>query len=308
METRRLELLVELQRLGSMREVADAMEITTSTVSQQIAALGRDVGAALVEPDGRRVRLTPAGRRLADHAASILASVEAARHDLDPDAEPVGVVRVAGFASAFRRSLLPLLADLAPYPRVQVLVREHEPGEALERLAHDEVDLALTYEYNLAPATIDLPVTSRPLWSTPWCLAVPTGGHQAQGSSAQGSSAQGSSSLETFRAWRDAAWIVNSRSTADEQVVRTLASMAGFEPRLSHRADSLELVEELVAAGLGVGLLPAATAAPPGVALLPLVDPAVELRAYAVTRRGRARWAPLSLVLSLLDRSGAGKP
>ena len=118
----------------------------------------------------------------------------------------------------------------------------------------------------------------------------------------------GSSSLETFRAWRDAAWIVNSRSTADEQVVRTLASMAGFEPRLSHRADSLELVEELVAAGLGVGLLPAATAAPPGVALLPLVDPAVELRAYAVTRRGRARWAPLSLVLSLLDRSGAGKP
>jgi len=296
METRRLELLMELQRLGSMREVADAMELATSTVSQQIAALGREVGVALVEPEGRRVRLTPAGRRLADHAVSILAGVEAARHDLEPDAEPVGVVRVAGFASAIRRSLLPLLADLAPYPRVQVLIREHEPDEALDRLAHDDVDLALTYDYNLAPATVDLPVTSTRLWSTPWCLAVPAGDRQGR---------EGSS-LETFRAYRDAAWIVNSRSSADEHVVRTLASMAGFEPRLSHRADSLELVEELVAARLGVGLLPVAAVAPSGVALLPLIDPAVELRAYAVTRRGRARWAPLALVLGLLGRSAGG--
>ena len=88
METRRLELLAELSRLGSMRAVADALGTTTSTVSQQIAVLGREMGTPLIEPAGRRVRLTPAGRRLAEHAVTILAAVEAAQLDLGPQAEP----------------------------------------------------------------------------------------------------------------------------------------------------------------------------------------------------------------------------
>src|SRR5881396_99612 len=120
MDTRRLRLLLELSRLGSMREVADALDITTSTVSQQIAVLAREAGTALIEPDGRRVRLTPAGRRLAAHAVTILAAVEAARLDLDPGAEPAGQLRVAGFASAVRRALIPITATLArDHPRVR---------------------------------------------------------------------------------------------------------------------------------------------------------------------------------------------
>src|SRR5215475_9311324 len=99
METRRLEVLLELCRLGSMREVADVLGMTTSTVSQQIAALAKETGTPLVEPDGRRVRLTPAGKRLADHAVTILAALDAARLDLDPDSEPAGTVRIGGFAT-----------------------------------------------------------------------------------------------------------------------------------------------------------------------------------------------------------------
>src|SRR6201986_749150 len=87
---RRLELLLELSRLGSMREVGEAMQVTTSTVSQQIAALAREAGTPLIEPDGRRVRLTPAGRRLAGHAVTILAAIEAARRDPDPAGPPTG--------------------------------------------------------------------------------------------------------------------------------------------------------------------------------------------------------------------------
>jgi DNA-binding transcriptional LysR family regulator len=68
MDPRRLELLLELSRLGSMRAVAETQHVTTSTVSQQIAVLAREAGTPLIEPEGRRVRLTPAGRRLADHA------------------------------------------------------------------------------------------------------------------------------------------------------------------------------------------------------------------------------------------------
>src|SRR6188472_4443741 len=131
MEMRRLRILLELSRLGSMHAVSEEMGITTSTVSQQIALLAREAGTALVEPDGRRVRLTPAGRRLAEHAVTILAAVDAARLDLDPAAEPVGVVRVAGFATAIRLSLLPTVAELgASHPGIELQILEHEPPEA----------------------------------------------------------------------------------------------------------------------------------------------------------------------------------
>ncbi|SCG63556.1 LysR family transcriptional regulator [Micromonospora halophytica] len=290
MDLRRLRLLRELARLGSMREVAEDLGVTTSTVSQQLAVLSREVGATLIEPQGRRVRLTPAGRRLAEHAVTILAAVDAARLDLDPAAEPTGTVRVAGFATAVRRSLLPVAADLAArHPRVRLRIHEHEPAEAYALLAADDVDLALTYDYHLAPAPVDRAVEVIPLWSTAWSLGVPAPAPQPGGSAA-----------DVFAPFREHDWIVNSRNTADEVVVRAVAAMAGFEPRIEHRADSLELVQDLIVAGLGVGLLPADQPTIPGVRLLPLAGPEVVLRSYAVTRRGRAAWPPLALILTLL--------
>ena len=103
-----------------------------------------------------------------------------------------------------------------------------------------------------------------------------------------------------LRAYAGHDWIVNSRNTADEDVVRTLASISGFTPHVVHRADSLELVQDLIVAGLGVGMLPADQPVRPGVRLLPLTDPPVLLRAYAVTRRGRDGWPPLALLLRML--------
>src|SRR5687768_5617800 len=174
MDVRRLRMLLELSRLGSMHEVADALGTTTSSVSQGIAALAREAGTPLLEPEGRRVRLTPAGRRLADHAVTILAAVEAARLDLDPGAEPAGTVRVGGFATAMVGSLVPVVHELgASHPDVRVVLHEYEPLEAFDLLARDDLDLALVYDYDLAPlaASDDLAVT--PLWSAPWGLGVP---------------------------------------------------------------------------------------------------------------------------------------
>lgn len=280
-------MLVELARLGSMREAADELGTTTSNVSQGLAALAREAGTALVEPDGRRVRLTPAGSRLAEHAVTILAAVDAAHLDLDPAAEPTGVVRVAGFATAIRRSLLPVIDDLARHhPGVELRLREHEPPEALELLAGNEVDLALTYDYNLAPASWRTDQRATPLWQAEWGLGVPTAPARAP-----------------FAAYAGADWIVNSRNTADEHVLRTLASMAGFTPKVVHRVDSLELVDELIVAGLGVALLPRGRASRRGVTVRPLKDPQALLRAYAVVRPGRDQWPPVRAVLDGLARS-----
>lgn len=284
MDVRRLRLLLELSRLGSMREVADELGLTTSTVSQQIAALAREAGAPLLEPDGRRVRLTPAGRRLADHAVTILAAVEAARLDLDPHAEPAGTVRVGGFATAMVRSLVPVVHELsASHPEVRVVLHEYEPLEAFDLLTRDDVDLAIVYDYDLAPLTVtgDLAVT--PLWSAPWGLAVPSD----------------DPAPADLAAYADHAWIVNSRHTADEDALRTLASLVGFVPRVTHRIDSLDLVAELVAAGFGVALLPLGREFT-GVRVDPLPGTGTHLRAYAVARRGRDAWPPLRLLLDRL--------
>ena len=284
-------MLLELSRLGSMHAVSDALGVTTSTVSQQIAALSREAGTPLVEPEGRRVRLTPAGRRLADHAVTVLAALEAARADLDPRAEPSGTVRVAAFATALRLVLMPLVRSLAEsHPAVRLQLLEHEPFEAFDLLAADDVDLALTYDFNLAPATFDRSLVARPMGTTEWALGVPTAAGRGRGTA-----------LEVFDRFHDSEWIVASRNTADENAIRTVASLAGFRPDVTHRADSLELVQDMIAAGLGVGLLPARQRTIRGVTLQRLRNPTVELRAFAVTRRGRDGWPPLALVLRLLE-------
>src|ERR1700733_14412860 len=189
MDPRRLELLLELSRLGSMREVSESMHVTTSTVSQQIAVLAQEAGTPLTERHGRRVRLTPAGQRLAGHAGTILGAIEAARLDLDPAAAPAGIVRVAAFATAVRESVLPVVRLLAQrHPAVTLGIHEHEPDEALGLLAENAVDPALTYDYNLAPARFDRSLATQPLGPRPWGLGTPA----AQGRVA-------GTSLEVFR-------------------------------------------------------------------------------------------------------------
>jgi len=156
------------------------------------------------------------------------------------------------------------------------------------------VDLALTYDYDLAPASPGRTVEAVPLWTAAWSLGVPA-------DLADGPLGDAPAVVARFRR-ND--WIVNSRNTADEQVVRVLASMAGFEPRVTHRADSLDLVHDLVLGGLGVALLPADQPVPPGLRLLPLSGPGVTLRAFAVIRPGQRAWAPLALVVGLLTPAG----
>jgi DNA-binding transcriptional LysR family regulator len=126
-----------------------------------------------------------------------------------------------------------------------------------------------------------------PLWEVEWGLGVHVNDTGAR-----------------FADFADRPWIVNSRNTADEDAVRTLASSAGFTPRIAHRIDSLELVEELIAARLGVGLLPIAWPSLGSVRVVPITEAVVRLRAFSAVRRGREQWPLLRLVLERLGGAG----
>src|SRR5918997_7170074 len=153
LDLRRLRLLHELHRRGTVGAVADALSYSPSTVSQQLAVLQREAGPALFEPAGRRVRLTDAALVLAEHAEQLLAAAERAEADLAAAAGAVvGVVRVGSFQTASLNLLLPAMAALRDaHPRLDVQLVEMEPEPALEALRSHAVDLVLADEWAGAP-------------------------------------------------------------------------------------------------------------------------------------------------------------
>lgn len=157
---------------------------------------------------------------------------------------------------------------------------EFEPAEAFAGLLADSLDLALTYDYQLAPAALPAGLEARALWTRTWGIVVPEADARVTLPELSG---------------RD--WIVNSRNDADEIAVRTLAGLAGFSPSITHRIENLDLVCDLVRAGRGVGLMPEDHPIGQGLQVVRL-DPAVVMTTYAVLRGGRNQWAPLRAVLT----------
>ena len=148
------------------------------------------------------------------------------------------------------------------HPEVEVVINEYEPLEALRparrRRPRPRADLRLQPGAGLPRPRRSWPGRCGRRVGTRRCPAdeAPDGAHRP-----------------TSRCWADRPWIVNSRNTADDDAVRTLASMAGFAPRISHRIDSLDLVEDLIVAGHGVGLLPLDRPTGAGVRVLPAGRP-----------------------------------
>ena len=291
MDLRKLRVLVELSRLGTMSAVAQATGYGTSAVSQQLAALEREAGVPLLEAAGRRVRLTPAGRRLVVHAEGILAAMTAAELDLAAAAEPSGLVRVAGFTTALQQHLLPVADELARiHPLVELELQEREPTEVDELLDADQIDLGFVYDYTLVPRG-GRHVRSL-LGSRPMMLAV-------RPDSAVPAQLRSTGDLDSVR---DAFWIGNSRDSGDDELAARLCALAGWTPRVRHRADSLELVIDLVLAGHGVSLLPADAPGARRLRMVPLALARIDRRMWSVVRAGAQAWPATTAVIDAIRR------
>src|SRR3954447_8945564 len=183
LDLRRLRLLHELHRRGTVSAVAEALSYSPSTVSQQLAVLQREAGTTLFEPAGRRVRLTAAAFGLVEHAERLLAAAERAEADLAAAAAGAvaGVVRVGSFQTASLHLLLPAMGALrAGHPGVDVQLVESETEPALEALRSHQLDLVLADEWPGAPRPRLPGLDREDLFSEPVRIALPAG-HPAAG-------------------------------------------------------------------------------------------------------------------------------
>jgi DNA-binding transcriptional LysR family regulator len=304
LDVRRLGLLRDLAELGTIAAVARARAYTPSAVSQQLAVLQRDAGVPLLEPDGRRVRLTPAGLALVAHTETVLAALEAADAALAAArAGLAGAVRIGAFPSAVRTLLPPALVALArDHPALELRVTELDPVAVPGALRDRRLDVALRHDYDIVPAEPDPALEEVPLLDETVFLAVPAGAGEWPGPGPAGAAPR-----DPVAAARNADWIVASPGTLCHEVARRTCQAAGFVPRVRHQADDFTAVLALVAAGQGVSLVPELGAAvpPPGVALLPL---AARRRTTVACRRGAGRHPAVAACIAALRACARAYP
>jgi DNA-binding transcriptional LysR family regulator len=241
----RLRVLKEVAYRGSFSAAAEALSYTQSAISQQIAALEAEAGVALLERHPRGVSLTAAGQTLVGHAEGILAGLDAAEAALSEIAGlRGGRLRMASFPTA-GATLMPLAIATfrSLHPDVELTLAEAEPEEIVPRLRAGELDLSLLFEF--AGETLLAPDMTRiELLEDPLYLALPRDHRLARKQRIRLENLHGDSWVQT-----------SSSSPCARHVVRSCHA-AGFEPNVSFESDDYQTVQGLVAAGVGVALIP----------------------------------------------------
>ena len=238
-------MLREVLAQGSFSEAANALNYTQSAVSQAIATLETEAGVPLIERDRRGVRPTTAGERLAEHAGRILTQLDAAEAELGAIAGVAGgELRLASFPTA-GATLMPLAiaAFRSAHPEVILSLVEGEPEELIPRLRDGEFDLGLIFEFE-GTGELGPGLRSAPLFEDPMKLALPKGHRLAR------------KEQVTLADLSDDAWVQTSEASACARHVVRVCRAAGFEPRVSFESDDYLTVQGLVAAGVGVALIP----------------------------------------------------
>ncbi|MCO1654157.1 LysR family transcriptional regulator [Pseudonocardia humida] len=238
LDVNRLRVLAALARYGSMTAAARALRYTQPSISHHLARLEAETGSRLVQRVGRGVRLTEAGQVLAGRAEEILARLDAAEAELDAlTGLTAGRVRLAAFPSALG-TFVPVAAAAfaAEHPGVELRLTEAEPPDAVALLRSGEVDVAVLFDHPGAPDDDD-GLRRVPLLTDRLHLVTPpgvTGDEPAD---------------HAARRW------ITGCERCRAHLVRCCAD-AGFTPDIAFTTDDYVAVQALVAAGLGVTVLP----------------------------------------------------
>ena len=259
MDLARLRVLVAIAREGSVTAAAEALHYAQPSVSHHLARLEAEVGVPLVQRAGRGIRLTEAGRLLADRAEEILGRLSAAQAELDAHAGlRSGRLRLAAFPSALATLVPAATARFAvSHPGIELSLREAEPPEALAALRNGDVDLALVFEHQGAPQTGRLHITTTALLEEPLYLVTPR-------------DRPATPQLSSYAAER---WIAGCERCREHLLAQ--CALAGFTPAIGFETDDYVAAQALVASGVGITTLPGLALAAhrnPEVCVTPLPD------------------------------------
>ncbi len=242
----RVRVLSEVVSRGSFSAAAEALDYTQSAVSQAVARLEAETGAALLVRDRRGVRPTAAGAALIRHAEAIFAQIDAAESELASIlGARGGPLRVASFPSA-GATLMPLAIARfrARHPDVALTLAEGEPEEIAPRLRAGEFDLALLFEFSGVRERPGVGLRTKQLLIDPMHVVLPAEHPLAD------------KPALTLADLGDQDWVQTSASSPCARHVVRSCLAAGFEPKVTFESDDYETVQGLVAAGVGVALIP----------------------------------------------------
>lgn len=257
MEIRRLRLLREFADRGSIGAVAEAMHMTPSAVSQQLKVLGDEAGVALLEPDGRRIRLTPAGHALVLRADEVIAAVERAQEEMATYRSGRTTVRLAMFPSG-ATLLLPALLERAAKAKLALDACHLDVAYSEAPRALADFDIVVTHRDERMPALADPRVAVTELMREPVDVIV-----------ARGSDLAGTGAV-TVAELADRDWISVEGGFPVDDVLQSISALTGVAPRVTQRMLDFTTIEALVAAGHGIALMPRHAVRHPGVVRLKL--------------------------------------
>ena len=251
LDVKQLRVLKAVAEHGSFSAAAEALSYSQPAISQQIAALEKQANATLVDRGSRGVRLTDAGRALVEHAEVVIARLAAAEAELEAIAGVRGGrVRLSSFPSAGASLLPPAIALFAQrYPEVELSFVEKEPEEAVQMLRSAELEVAIVFEYrHLSQPEFERlyeGIELHELIDDPMYVALPRDHPAAFKPRVR---------LEDLA---DDTWIQNDMTGPCGRLHLAACAGAGFEPKIGYISDDYNVVQGLVAAGVGVSLLPA---------------------------------------------------
>ncbi|MGA5544515.1 LysR family transcriptional regulator [Mycobacterium sp. NPDC051198] len=296
MDAGRLRMLRELADHGTVAAVAQVLSMTPSAVSQQLKILQREAGVPLIEPDGRRVRLTDAGQVLVGHADAVLAALDRARSEMDAyRSTPRGTVSVSFFPSGAAMLLAPLVIRAAERG-VQVLGRDVDVPASRAPAQLADFDVVVVHRDERDPASWGPRFEAEELLREPLDVVVPAG-HRFAGRD-----------QVRLADLADERWIGVEGGLMVDDVLNSIAILSGVQPRITQRINDFRVVEELVQVGAGIALMPRYVRLTRELVRLPITDISVARRVEAVTRTGAAARPAISVVLEELAAIGADIP
>ncbi|HET8599980.1 MAG TPA: LysR family transcriptional regulator [Segeticoccus sp.] len=294
----RLHVLRMVASHGTVTAAARALSYTPSAVSHQLRSLAQELGVPLLVQQGRGIRLTPAARVLLAHADELYARWEQIRAEVaQAGGEGMGTLRLSGFSTA-AAALLPRVAAQVhgAHPGWAVRIIEADPEECFDLLLADEADVAVVVATASLPPSIDPRFAQRPLLEDPLDLLVHAGHRLAAQPSVHLADTAGEP------------WIMDRPGKPYHQLVLTACAAAGFTPAVAHQAAEWDTGAALVAAGLGVALVPRLARLPAGydIARVPLRgDPTPSRHILTSVRRGSDAQPAIATALSALEELAA---